>query len=85
MSFSFSLSYLIRSQENHWALDAKLNGEQNRHANLYDTALKVLTNKYNYLLSAQFAQCTIIAKQNTNEYTNFKRSYFQNAKKEYWH
>ena len=42
MSFSFSLFYLIRSQENHRAPDAKLNGEQNRHANLYDTALKVL-------------------------------------------
>ena len=44
MSFSFSLFYLIRSQENHRAPDAKLNGEQNRHANLYDTALKVLKN-----------------------------------------
>ena len=44
MSFSFPFSYLIRSQENHRAPDAKLNGEQNRHANLYDTALKVLNN-----------------------------------------
>ena len=48
MSFSFSLSYLIRSQENHLAADAMPNGEQNRHANLYDTALKVLNSNLNF-------------------------------------
>ena len=41
MSFSFSLSFLIRYQENWWASDTELSGEQSRRAISYDTALKV--------------------------------------------
>ena len=43
MSFSFSLS-LIRYQENWWASDTELSGEQSRRAISYDAALKVLKN-----------------------------------------
>ena len=42
MSFSFSLSYLIRYQENWWASDTELSGEQSRRTISYDAALKVL-------------------------------------------